>query len=179
MTEDHDLRALRFRVERLEHLVVQVTCWAACLLLVVGSLLDYITARNGSDEQEVTPRLLTTGFHAIGYRNDEGDTDGFTIAVGIGFLGLMVVTLVVVWLLLAIAAGSTSDRTVRLLGIALTLMLIGTAVAGVFTLIGLGSDDYTGYDVGWGIVVFAAGGALCLALFSRDLRRWWDPALAA
>lgn len=175
-THDHDLRALRFRVERLEHLVVQLTCWAACLLLVVGSLLDYITTRDGADEQELTPRLLTTGFHAIGYRNDEGDTDGFTIVAGIGFLGLLVVTLVVVWLLLAIAAGSTSDRTVRLLGIALTLMLIGTAVAGLFALLGLSSDEN---DVGWGIVVFAAGGALGLALFSRDLRRWWDPALAA
>ena len=179
MDDEHELRMLRHRVGRLEQLVVRLTCWAAGLLLVVGMLLDYVPVREGADEQDVAPRLLTAGFGSFGFRNDEGNADASAVTAGIGYLGLLLVTLIVLWLLAVIAAGSAGsvpEWTGRVLRIALTLVLIGTTVAGLIALVCLSSDEY---DVGWGVVVFAAGGGLCLTLLSRDLRRTWDPTLAA
>lgn len=174
-TQQPDLRQLRRRVERLEHLVVQAVCAVAGLFLIVGSLLDYLPVEEGADEDDVMSRLAVVGFEAISFRDDEGRADGFSIAAGIGFLGLLLVTVVVLWLLVVIAStGAPTERTARTFGVAVTLLLVGTAVAALFALVGLGSDEI---EVGWGILVFAAGGGLCLVLLKSELRHWWDPDL--
>jgi FlaG/FlaF family flagellin (archaellin) len=86
------------------------------------------------------------------------------------------VTVVVLWLLCVIASTSgATERTGVAFRVAVTVLLAGTAVAGVFALIGLASDEV---EVGSGIVVFAGGGLTCLVLLHHELRGWWDPALA-
>ncbi|MDO9398804.1 MAG: hypothetical protein Q7T71_19845 [Herbiconiux sp.] len=171
---ERDLRNLAWRVDRLEHLVVQVVCWAAAFLLVLGSLLAYIPAEDGSDADDDLPRLLTTAFKSFGYRDDDGNANGFSITLGIGFLGLMIVAAITLWLLVLIAADEVTERTPRVLRIALILLVIGTCVAGILVLVALGSDEA---DVGPGLPVFAAGVAASLTLFAPGLRGWWVPAL--
>lgn len=172
-TTDRDLRHLEKRVERLEHLVVQTVAWAAGLCLVVGSFLDYIPNAAGSEETEdAMPRLIAVPFTAFGYRTDDGGADGFAVAAGIGFTGLLLCALIALWLLVVISTGTATERTGRLLGIATSLAAVGTVIAGFFALFALGSDKA---DVGWGVVVFAIGIALCATLLRSGLRRWWDP----
>jgi hypothetical protein len=172
-TTDRDVRLLRQRVERLERLVVQAVCAVAGLALVIGAFLDYLPVKPGAEEDDLMSRLAVVGFEAIRYRDDEGHVDGFGIVVGIGFLGLLLVTVVVLWLLGVIAStSSATKRTGPVFRVAVTLLLIGTAVAGLFALVGLGSDEI---EVGWGVVVFAGGGLLSLLLLHDELRGWWDP----
>lgn len=171
-TDEQDLRHLKTRLERPEHLVVQVVCWTASLALALGSVLAYLPVTEGADEQDVMPRLLTAGVHSLAFRDNDGNSDGFAITSGIGFLGLILVAGLTIWLMLLIAGGSATDHTGRWLTILTILLVIGTTIAGIFALVGLSSDEI---DVGWGVVVFAAGVGLCLLLTRSSLRGWWDP----
>ncbi|MFW6776119.1 hypothetical protein ACOACO_17685 [Nocardioides sp. CPCC 205120] len=173
---ERELRLLGQRVERLEGLVVRTVAWASALCLVLGQLLPFIPVNEDSDEEDVMASLLTAGFRALAFRDSEGETDGFSIAAGIGFLGLLLVTVVALYLLSLIASGSATQGTQRVIGVTATLLVVGTVVAGIFALLSLSAEDV---GPGWGVVVFAVGVALFLVVAFSGLRDWWEPARRA
>jgi hypothetical protein len=168
---ERDSRLLERRVERLELLVVQVVCWAASLALVIGSVLPYMPVEENSGE-DVMERLITVGFSGLAWRDGEGNASGFSITAGIGFLGLMICAAAAVGLMFVIGSASASDRTRRAVNAVAALLTIGTAVAGILYLMGVGSDEVS---VGPGFPVFVAGVAGFLLLTVSSLRDWWDP----
>ncbi|WP_182525070.1 hypothetical protein [Nocardioides dongkuii] len=168
---EHDLRLLEGRVDRLERLVVQVACWLTGLFLVVGSLLDYLPLEETSEYDSPMTRLVTVGFEGLSWRDDDGDVEGFTIAVGTGFLGLMVCALAALWVLYVIGSAAPIDRPRKSINLVATLLVVGTLVAGIFYLAAASSDERT---VGAGFPVFAAGVAGFLVVTMSPLRDWWE-----
>jgi MFS family permease len=172
-----DLRILQRRVQTLEDLLLRLLAWGVALLLAVGLVLPYAPVTEESDEDDVLPRLLTAGFRAVTYRNDEGEGDGFSVAVGIGFLGLLALAVVAGFLLAVMASGFASERTVTAATTVGVLLVVGTGIAGLLLLFSLGSDNVE-IEAGWGWPVFALGVAAFLAVTrSQTLRELWDPQL--
>lgn len=171
-SEERDRRLLERRVERLELLFVQLVCWASAVLIALGTLLPYMPVEESSDEEDVMQRLISVGFAGVTWRNAEGDTEGISIAIGIGFIGLLVCAVAAVFLLYVIGSASATERTRTAINIVATLLTIGTAVAGILFLMGVGSDEVR---VGPGYPVFAAGVGIFLLVTMSKLREWWEP----
>lgn len=162
-----DVARLQSQVTSLRILLLRVAVTVCLALLLVGLVLP--AAHGTQDGKEQTVRVLTAGFQA--FADDDGGSAA--IALGIGFLGLLVVVLLLAGLLLQ--AGTTDDdwhpnRGSMVRNAVGLLAVVGTAVAVLLSAIAAGSDAPNASG-GWGPVVLLFGVALSLVVLgSRPLR---------
>ena len=162
-----DLARLRSQVESLRLALFRLTVTICLALLGLGLLLP--AWRAPVDGDPLTARVLTAGFQGFAH----ADGDGAEVAIGIGFLGLLVVVLVLAGLLVQAALTDHDfhpNRGSLVRGAIGTLAVIGTAVAMLFSGIAAGSDesDTTG---GWGPVVLMVGVVLSVVVLGSGLFR--------
>ena len=159
-----DLAQLDARVQDLRLFILRVSAIVALALIAVGLVLPAWSEE--IDEEQVTARVLTVGFVS-----PTESTDGFGTAATIGFLGLLLVVLLLCGVLVnsvMLGIGGEGSRVRGLLG---TLAIIGSVVATLFSYVGLVSDepDVSG---GLGPVVLLVG--VIAAVLVLHHRPWQD-----
>jgi hypothetical protein len=162
-----DVARLQSQVQSLRVALFRVAVTACLALLLVGLVLP--AAHDVNDGDQETLRVLTAGFQAFAH----ADGSGTIIAVGIGFLGLLVVVLLLGGLLLQAVLADNDwhpNRGSLLRGAIGILAVVGTAVAILISAIAAGSDEAHSSG-GWGPVVLMVGVVLSvLVLSSGSLR---------
>jgi len=127
-----DLAQLDARVRDLRVFVLRVSAIAALALIAFGLVLPAWSEE--IDEEQVTARVLTVGFVTQ-------TVDDFGTAATIGFLGLLLVVLLLCGVLVnsvMLGNGGEGSRVRGLLG---TLAIIGSVVASLFSYVGWVSDE--------------------------------------
>ena len=161
-----DLSRLQAQVQSLR-LALLRSAVAVCLaLLLLGLVMS--SGRDNLNGDPVTTRVLTSGFQAFAH----AEGSGAVIALGIGFLGLLVVVLVLAGLLLqAVLVDDWHPNRGRVfLGVVGTLAVVGTAVAVLISAIGA-SSDLSNVSGGWGPVVLMVGVVLSIVVLASGSLR--------
>jgi hypothetical protein len=136
----------------------------ALALIAVGLVLPAWS--DEIDEKHVTARVLTVGF-----TSPSETIDGFGTAAVIGFLGLLLVVLLLCCVLVTSVIWGNGRQSARLRNVIGTLAVIGSVVATLFSYVGWVSDepDVAG---GWGPLVLLVGVILAVVLLNH--RPWQD-----
>ena len=148
----------------LQLLMLRVSGVAAIVLMAIGLVLPAWSEE--LDDKNVTARTLTTGFVAIW-----GEQEQVSVAPGVGFIGLVVVVLLLCGLLVnaVLAGGGREAAGVR--GTIATLAVIGSVIACGFSYVGWVSDE-SDVSGGLGPVVLLAGVLVGVAVLRY--RPWQD-----
>jgi hypothetical protein len=173
---ERQMQRLEDRIDRLEQTVLSCLAWLSAALLVLGLLLDYLTVDESGDEDDeasAAGSLLTIGFKALSYEPSDGEKQGFDVFLGVCYLGLVVVTLVALWLLVVIGGRTATERLARVVNLVAGLLVFGVLGAAPIALIALGEESEG--DMGPGLLVFAGGVLVFVVLAATRLREWWDP----
>jgi hypothetical protein len=159
------------RLDALETLVVRALAVLSAAILVAGQLIPYVTAT--VNDERVRSSLLTLGFRSVTYRDDDGHGDAVTTAMGAGYLGLSLLTVVLVALLLTVVWWrSAEERSARWATAVAVLLVVGTLVQWLLVVIGTTGDRE--WDLHAGALVYSLGVALAGAVvLVADLRRMW------
>lgn len=161
---------LEGRVHTLESIAIRsLTFVAACLLLLGGALPTFADDR-GFDP--VTVRLLTAPFEVFGSLGENGDEEGFGVAMGIGFLGLSACIVTAVGICVLQWRRWAGPGLVRTAQVVAVLLLIGMLVPVILTYGAANPelDDSAGPAVWYfvpGVILFAA------ITFNEHLRQLW------
>ena len=162
-----DLARLHQQVQSLRVALLRSAVTVCLTLLLLGVVLP--AGHDKLDGDPVTVRVLTAGFQVFAH----ADGGGTQIALGIGFLGLLVVVLLLAGLLVRAVLSDDDwhpNRGGLVRGAIGMLAVVGTAVAMLISAIAAGSDD-SDTSGGWGPVVLMVGVVLSLVvLSSRALR---------
>ena len=152
------------QLHELRLFVLRVSAVVALAIIAVGLVLPAWSEE--IDEEQVTARVLTVGF-----MTSSESTDGFGTAATIGFLGLLLVVLLLCGLLVnSVILGNGRDGG-RVRGLLGTLAIIGSVVACLFSYVGLVSDEANNSG-GVGPVVLLVG--VILAVLVLHHRPWQD-----
>lgn len=160
-----EVAQLGAQVRSLRLAVLRVPAILAVALIVAGSLLPAWSET--VDDEPQTRRVLIVGFQAL---SEPGG--GFGVAAGIGFLGLLVILLLLCGVLVnSVIAGQGRAEHARVRGLIGALAAVGAVVATLFSLAGWGSDepDVSG---GFGPVVLLAG--VIVGVLVVGHRPWHD-----
>lgn len=152
------------RVQALSRVVLRILSTAYLGLLSAGSLVAIWTKKfTDVSGGEVFSLVRIPGYAFA-------DTDGLSVLLGIGFVGLLVCTVAAVVITLIQWMGGL-NRVVRRVGRVLAvLMLIGASVPVVFTLQAAVSDHFM--DPGLGMAFYVPGAVLfAVLMFSGDIDR--------
>jgi hypothetical protein len=162
-----DVARLQSQVHSLRVALLRAAVTICLVLLLVGLVAPAWHDRIDGDP--VTVRVLTAGFLVFAHAGGSGTQ----IALGIGFLGLLVVVLLLAGLLVQAVLADDDwhpNRGSVVRGAIGTLAVVGTAVAMLLSAIAAGSD-LSEVSGGWGTVVLMVGVVLSiLVLGSRPLR---------
>ena len=126
-----DLGQLNAQVHDLRLFILRVSAVVALALIAVGLMLPAWSEE--IDEEQVTARVLTVGF-----MTPSGSTDGFGTAATIGFLGLLLVVLLLCGVLVNSVLLGNGGEGSRVRGVLGTLAIIGSVVATLFSYVGVG-----------------------------------------
>jgi hypothetical protein len=137
------------QLRELQLLMLRVSGVAAIVLMVIGLVLPAWSEE--IDDKHLTARVLTVGFVALW-----GQDEQVSAVPGIGFIGLVVVVLLLCGLLVnAVAAGGGREGA-GLRGTIATLAVLGSVIASLFSYVGWVSDE-SDVSGGLGPVVLLAG----------------------
>ena len=158
-----ELAQLHAQVHDLRLIVLRLSAVGALVLIAVGLVLPAWSEE--TDGEEVTARVLTVGFMSL------SETAGsFGTAARIGFLGLLLVVLLICGVLLNSVMAGNGREGARVRGLLGTLAVIGSVIATLFSYVGATSDeDVSG---GWGSVVLLVG--VIVAVLVMHHRPWQD-----
>ena len=159
-----DLAHLDAQVRELRLFILRLSAIVALALIAVGLVLPAWSEE--VDEKQVTARVLTVGF-----TSPSETIDGFGIAATVGFLGLLLVVLLLCGVLVSSVIWGNGQQGARLRNVIGTLAVIGSVVATLFSYVGWVSDepDVSG---GWGPIVLLVGVIVAVALLNH--RPWQD-----
>jgi len=129
-----DLALLHGQVHDLRLFILRVSAFVALAVIAVGLVLPAWSEE--IDEEQVTARVLTVGF-----MSPSETTDGFGTAATIGFLGLLLVVLLLCGVLVHSVLLGNGGEGARVRGVLGTLAIIGSVVATLFSYVGLVSDE--------------------------------------
>lgn len=161
---ENDLAATRSQIEGLRRGLLRGGAALVAVVLMLGLALPMYN--DVVDDKPVTVRVLTAAFQAFGDPG-EGDDKAFSIVVGIGFLGLLIVVVMLIGILLfSVIGGAGRRRTALIRTILGVLACIGTVVALIFSVLGWSSDK-SDADGGWGPLVLLLGLVLTLVIIKR------------
>lgn len=158
----------------LESMVVRTIIAVAGSLLVLGSVL---TVYADPDEHVPNWRLLTVPFEifgALGALGEAGGDDvGIGVAMGVGYLGLLLCVVVAVGICFVQwgrQAGPVTERVAKLVA---SLMLIGMWVPVIFTGLAANSDNAS-VSAGPAMWMFVPGAVIFAVMaFTPYARRLW------
>ena len=152
-------------LHELKVLLLRVSATLAIVLMGIGLVLPVWSEE--IDDQHLTARVLTVGFIALSGSDDEQAGT----APAIGFIGLVVVVLLLCGVLLnSVIAGAGGERAVVRNTIG-TLAIIGSVIATLFSFVGWASDE-SDVSGGVGALVLLAGVVLAVAVLRY--RPWQD-----
>jgi len=159
-----DLAQLDARVRELRLFILRLSAIVALALIAVGLVLPAWSEE--IDEKETTARVLTVGF-----TSPSETVDGFGTAAIVGFLGLLLVVLLLCGVLVNSVIWGNGGQGARLRNVIGTLAVIGSVVAALFSYVGWVSDepDVSG---GWGPAVLLVGVIVAVGLLNH--RPWQD-----
>ncbi|MTD15919.1 hypothetical protein GIS00_18450 [Nakamurella sp. YIM 132087] len=167
-----DVVALRRDLGRLEQqlraqqtMLLRVLVGVIDLALVLGLFVPYLMADIESSKKDNSFGVVSAGFDAVGY------DDGFSVALGVGHLGLALTVVVAILAMVQVWGRSGSRAGLRTLQTTAVLMIIGTAVCWLLMFVAMGRADA---PFGWGVVWLSAGvlGVSVMA-FSQAARDLW------
>ena len=157
-----DLAQLDARVHDLRLFILRVSAIVALALIAVGLVLPAWSEE--IDEEQVTARVLTVGFVTQ-------PIDEFGTAATIGFLGLLLVVLLLCGVLVNSVMLGNGGEVSRVRGLLGTLAIIGSVVATLFSYVGWVSDE-SNTSGGLGPVVLLVG--VIAAVLVLHHRPWQD-----
>ncbi|UYO97619.1 hypothetical protein OED01_02475 [Microbacterium sp. M28] len=160
-----EIRTLQARVDQLERMLVGTYALVIALALVLGLVLPYATQRSGEGDEKAWS-VLSTVFTPI--PAPETESFGVGLAVVVGFIILIVLTVVIlVGTLIPAALGILSDG-LRIMGRVLAILgIIGAVLVLVLSVQAMGT---VGGDFGAGGPVLLFGMIGVLPLVSRSAR---------
>ncbi len=149
--------ALRERVQRLERIIMTAYCLLVGAVLVVGSFVPMFNSTTVDSDDEEGWSVARTAFIWMSPRSegDESTTDTPGVLFGIGFLGLFLVT--VLLLLVALPAAPSGTLTGRKLTVSRVLVGLGIAgslVPGILTVTAIDGENA---EPGWGSLILIVG----------------------
>jgi hypothetical protein len=152
------------QLRELQLLMLRVSGVAAIVLMAIGLVLPAWSEE--IDDKHLTARVLTVGFNAFSGPDEQAGT-----AVAIGFIGLVVVVVLLCGLLVnaVVAGGGREGAGVR--GTIATLAVLGSVIASLFSYVGWVSDE-SDVSGGLGPVVLLAGVFVGVAVLRY--RPWRD-----
>ncbi|MFV0252513.1 MAG: hypothetical protein ACK5H2_04180 [Beutenbergiaceae bacterium] len=164
-----DVRKLAADVDALQHLILRVAVSVTVAVIISGLIVPIFTMDG------VPLRVLTAGLRILSPAEQESsddepadDLEPQEVAVGVGFIGLVLVIGVLLVILIGQIASRSAAETSWVRSTALVLAITGTVIANLFALVSVaeaGTDDYGG----WGGLLLLAGLALA-ALIIRSPR---------
>ena len=153
------------QVHALRLLLLRLSAIVAIALIAVGVVLPAWSER--PEDEPTTVRVITAGFMGLSQSFDE-----FAGAATVGFLGLLLVLLLLCGLLVSsVMAGNGRAQGARVRGVIETLAVVGSVIATLFSLVAAGSDE-SGVDGGVGPVVLLVG--VIAAVVILRYRPWQD-----
>jgi hypothetical protein len=159
-----DLARMDTRLQDLRLFILRLSVIVALVLIAVGLVLP---AWSGEmDEEQVTARVVTVGFI-----EPSEQVDGFGTAAIIGFLGLLLVVLLLCGVLVNSVIWGNGRQGARLRNVIGTLAVIGSVIASLFSWVGWASDE-PGVSGGWGPVVLLVGVITAVVILNH--RPWQD-----
>jgi hypothetical protein len=159
-----DLARLDARLHDLRLFILRLSAIVALALIAVGLVLPAWSEE--TDEKQVTARVLTAGFMSA-----SEPVDGFGTAATIGFIGLLLVVLLLCGVLVNSVIWGNGRESARLRNVIGTLAVIGSVIATLFSYVGWASDEH-GVSGGWGPVVLLVGVIAAVAVLNN--RPWHD-----
>jgi hypothetical protein len=162
---------LEVRVHTLESIAIRSLTLFTGVLLVLGSVLPTFTDEGAFDP--VPLRLLNAPFVIFGSLGENGDHEGFAVAAGIGFLGLLACVVTAVGICFVQWQRWAGPRSVRTAQVVAWLLLIGMLVPVYFTFAAANPelDDVPGPAMWYfvpGVIIFAA------TALNPHLRQLWS-----
>ena len=150
------LLRLTERVTAIEAILRLVPVVLAALFVIPSLFVPFVTFE--IDDGEVTPSLLTMPFDSFARASDpDAGSSGAAISVafGIAFLLLLLVTITTLIAIAPIASGQLSERATGFATIMVVLLVVGTACAWFVVAMGIGSEDQ--WVLGPGLPLLTAG----------------------
>lgn len=157
--DDVTIVRLETRVHRLERLLVGGYAAIVAALLALGLLVPFATDRVGEDDEYALSVISFLG--SIGEVREPIDFAGILLLTG--FIGLLIVALLLIGTVIAAGRGLLSDRWRRISRILAALGIIGAVVVVIFSFMA-GSNRFG--DFGFGGLVLLAGMLGVLPLLS-------------
>ena len=159
-----DVAQLEAQVRDLRLVVLRASAIVALALIAVGLVLPAWSEE--TDDKQVTARVLTVGFMSL-----SEPVGQFGTAATIGFLGLLLVVLLLCGVLVNSVLAGNGREGARVRGALGTLAVIGSVVAVLFSYVGWVSDEP---DVSGGVgpVVLLIG--VVAAVLVLHHRPWQD-----
>ena len=136
-----DLAQLDARVQELRLFILRLSAIVALALIAVGLVLPAWSEE--VDEKQVTARVLTVGF-----TSPSETIDGFGTAAVVGFLGLLLVVLLLCGVLVNSVIWGNGGQGRELRNVIGSLAVIGPVVASLFSYVGWVSESQTSRAVG-------------------------------
>ncbi len=148
----------------LQLLLLRVSGVVAIVLMAIGLVLPAWSEE--IDDKQVTARVLTVGFSALSGPDEQAGT-----APAIGFIGLVVVVVLLCGLLVNAVVAGGGREGVGVRGTIATLAVVGSVIASLFSYVGWVSDE-SDVSGGLGPVVLLAGVLVGVAVLRY--RPWLD-----
>ena len=159
------------RVEAIERAITVFLVSVTGVLLLGGLFFPFI-ADEGDEEGDGPLFLVSAPFQALGYRDDDGDTDAANVLVGLALLLLLAVVvsaILVLFPVLGRSAGRNVERWAVTTGVLLVL-----GVAGLWVLVGIGVSGDGGATIEPAMGFLTIGAiAFALLVLPESVRSWW------
>lgn len=166
MSDQSELADLRARVGRLERVLVGGYALIVGTLLFLGVWWPFLTEDSGGSDE--TRHTVMSFVFTAPLEQATGDALALGIATLIGFIGLLlVILLVILGVLPSAARRSMTDLVRRMAKVLSVLGTIGAGVVIIFGLISLRADDSS---FGWGGVILLVGMLLTFPFSSQAAR---------
>lgn len=177
-----ELETTQRQVRELRLTLIRVACLLATGLIAAGLVVP--AWRGDGDTARVVNVAYKVTTDTALWDDAGGEETAFGVGMVVGFLGLLAVSVAVIWVLLTTAFRYDPLRGHRWCVRLGVLAVIGSAIACIFSLVAFGSDEQ-GTEGGWGPMVLLVGSiAYQVTVTSRAMRelrfRPWadDPASA-
>ncbi|WP_300265344.1 hypothetical protein [Microbacterium sp.] len=163
--ENTDARNLKWRIAALERLILSVYCLAVSVLIIVGLLTPFLTEHVGEDN-ETSWSVLNYLFN-LPTDADEGP-GLLAVAFMIGFIGLTLVSILILFAFLLPAARRTlTERWLMIGRVLVALGVIGAAIVLLFSLSALGTVRT---EMGAGSIILLVGMLALVPLLTSAAR---------
>lgn len=166
LSNPSELAQLGARVGRLEKLLVGGYALIVGMVLLMGLWWPFLTEDSGRSDEKV--HTVMSFVFAAPLDQSTSDMMPLAIATVIGFVGLLLVVSLLLFVILPSAARRSMTDRLRRIARALSILgIVGSAVVIAFSLIALSADDSS---FGWGGVVLLVGMLLTFPFSSRAAR---------